>query len=234
MSGRLQWSRRRLVHGLAAAGLSPAVAGLLAVSWVTTHAASAEGTEEFFRAVEMDRDNVLRSLLKGGQDPNQRDAKGQVALVLALREESSHAVDLLLNAPGLDVNAANQVGETPLMMAALKGQLPVMARLLALGAAVRREGWTPLHYAASGGNLQAIELLLSRDALLDARAPNGNTALMMAAAYGTIDGADLLLRRGADPRPVNLAGRSASELALAAGRDDLAKLLAAAARPRSR
>lgn len=217
--------------------------GRLAGAWLalSAHAGRARAAgltdpstiEEFFRAVEMDRANVLTGLLKAGLDPNQRDARGQVALTLALREDSHRAVDLLLAAPKLDVNAANPAGETPLMMAALKGRLQTMAQLLALGAQVRREGWTPLHYAASGASLEAIDLLLSRDAAIDAPAPNGNTPLMMAAAYGSIDGAELLLKRGADPRPANLAGRTASELAQGAGRDELAGHILSADRARA-
>jgi len=36
------------------------------------------------------------------------------------------------------------------MMAALRGSLEWTQRLIERGAAINRDGWTPLHYAASG------------------------------------------------------------------------------------
>jgi hypothetical protein len=75
-----------------------------------------------------------------------------------------------------------------------------MGTLIARGARINKAGWTPLHYAAAGPSLEAVELLLAHGAALEAVAPNGNTPLMMAAGYGAIDSARLLLRRG--PMPV--------------------------------
>jgi len=187
--------------------------------------AAAGSYADFFRFVELDRPEPVARLLQAGFDLNARDERGQHALYLALRSDSLRVCSLLLGWPGLDVEATNSAGETLLMMAALKHRIDAMQRLLALGAAVNRRGWTPLHYAASGGSEQAIELLLLRGAQIDARAPNGNTALMMAAAYGTIDGAELLIRRGADVRLLDDAGLSAADKARAAGFDGLAQKL---------
>ena len=47
-----------------------------------------------------------------------RDAKGQTALVTAMREESLKVAEALLANPGIDLDAANAVSETPLMLAA--------------------------------------------------------------------------------------------------------------------
>jgi ankyrin repeat protein len=75
----------------------------------------------------------------------------------------------------VDIDAANANGETPLMMAAMRGQVAWVQRLLERGAKVNREGWTPLHYAAAGPSVPVIELLLTRGAAIDARSPNGTT-----------------------------------------------------------
>lgn len=187
--------------------------GLTAPSWAAEDSESQR--RDFFRFVEMDLAREVQRMLDKGFDVNVLDAHGQSALYVALREKSHDTVEVLLKAPGLQVEAANGVGETPLMMAALRGQAQVMARLIAMGAKVNREGWSPLHYAASGGDLAAIDLLLSQGAVLDARAPNGNTPLMMGAGYGSIDGTRELLRWGANPCLVNTAGRSAADYARA-------------------
>jgi hypothetical protein len=188
-------------------------------------AARAGAYEDFFVGVELDRPAIVAPLLAKGFDVNARDPRGQHALYVALREGSMQVAELLLRTPGLQPDAVNAAGETLLMMAALRGQVKAMQRLLALGAQVHREGWTPLHYAASGESGAAITLLLDEGAEIDARAPSGNTPLMMAAGFGGIDGARLLLRRGADPSLKNKAGLDAAEYARRGDRGALAEEL---------
>jgi ankyrin repeat protein len=192
--------------------------------------ARADSYVDFFRAVERDDARTVAALLQRGFDPNAPNEKGQVAIILALRDDSPKVAAVLLAQPGLRIDVANRAGETPLMIAALRGQIPVMQQLLDRGGLVNREGWTPLHYAASGPEPEAVALLLARGAEIDALAPNRATPLMMAAQYGSLDGAALLLARGANPRLRNQAGLAAADLARMAGRDALAVRLDAAAR----
>ncbi len=187
--------------------------------------ARADTPADLFKAIEIDAPHLVTRALVAGVDPNVRDGDGQAALYVALRSESWKAVEALLNHPGLQVDAANANGETPLMMAALRGQVPWMQRLVERGAAVNKAGWNPLHYAASGPSVQAVEWLLARGAAVDARSPNGSTALMMAARYGAIDATDLLLAKGANPALRNDRELSAADFARAAGRDTLAQRL---------
>jgi len=186
---------------------------------------------DFFRAVNIDNVGVVNQLLARGFDPNAANDQGQVALYLALRDEAPRVAAALLAHPQIKVDLANASGETPLMIAALKGNLQWTQRLLERGAQVNREGWTPLHYAASSSEIESTAvavLLLDRGAAINARAPNGNTPLMMAARYGTFRSVDVLLARGADPRLTNNAGMSAAEFARLEGRESLAlKLLSA-------
>jgi ankyrin repeat protein len=181
--------------------------------------------EDFFRAVDVDADRVVTGLLKQGFDPNTLDDKGQVGLFVALRGGAVKAAQALLADPRTEIDHANAHGETPLMMAALRGQTDMVRTLLDRGAQVNRSGWTPLHYAASGGDPALVALLLDRGAAIDALSPNGTTPLMMAARYGAIDSADLLLRRGANARLRNQRGMDAADFAAGAGRDALAARL---------
>lgn len=189
--------------------------------------AQAGPREDFFKAIEIDAVHVVDRLLKQDFDPNQRDDQGQVGLYLALRSESWQVVAALLAHPRTEIDLANASGETPVMMAALRGSVEWTRRLLDRGAAVRREGWTPLHYAASSTEPQVVSLLLDRGAAIDARSPNGTTPLMMAARYGSIDAADLLRQRGADASLRNERGLTAADFALAASRETLAQRLQA-------
>lgn len=184
--------------------------------------AHAGARDDFFKAVELDNVRLLRPLLAAGFDPNTPDERGQLALIIAMRDGCFEVAELLLSRRELEVDQANSAGETALMMAALHGHASWVVRLLERGAVVNRNGWSPLHYAASGPEPKLVALLLDRGAALEAPSPNGTTALMMAAGYGAQDGADLLLARGANPRTRNARGLSAADFARRAGRDALA------------
>lgn len=206
---------------------------LLSIVGINTSSAQTAGSpgadEAFFRAVANDDARTVSSMFLRGIDPNSVDAKGQLALNIALREGNTKVVAQFLAHPDLKVNLANALGETPLMMAALKGEVDWMRKLLDRGAEVDRPGWAPLHYAASGPGTAAVQLLLERGATLDARSPNGTTPLMMAAKYGAIDAAHLLVERGADAKLRNELDFDAAAFARQAGRDRLADHLAARA-----
>jgi hypothetical protein len=192
--------------------------------------ARAGAYEDFFRAVRLDDARTVRALLARGLDPNSPDEKGDPALVIALRDGSLEVAGALLERPDLKVDAVNATDENALMMAALRGHIDWVQRLLERGAKVNREGWTPLHYAVSGSGTRIVSLLLDKGALIDARSPSQSTPLMMAAGYGAIDSADLLLKRGADPKARNDRDLTAADFARRAGRDALAERIERAAR----
>jgi ankyrin repeat protein len=191
---------------------------------------NAQSYVEFFRAVDRDDVGTVTQLLAQGFDPNSRDERGQTALHLALRDHSPQVAEALWKHPGLDVNAHNSADETPLMMAALRGLLDWARRLIDRGAALHQEGWSPIHYAATGPEPRLVALLLDRGAPLEALSPNRTTPLMMAAGYGDEGSVDLLLARGADPRRRNDRGLDAAAFARQAGREFLLQRLA----PRTR
>lgn len=189
----------------------------------TIYSSHAGAFEDFFRAVRTDNSSGVAELLGRGFDPNAHDEQGQSALTLAVREGSGKVVDALLTHPELNVNAPNHVGETALMLAALQGNLNLARRLIERGAAINQSGWNALHYAASGPYAQVVTLLLDRGAALEARSPNGTTALMMAARYGNEQSALLLLARQASTEARNDRGMNAADFARSAGREELAK-----------
>lgn len=180
--------------------------------------------EDFFVAILRDDGDAITALLRRGFDPNTRDPKGQVGLTIALQNGANKAVAALLASRRLNVEARNAKDESPLMMAAIKGNVEAVKALIARDADVNKTGWTPLHYAASAGSPQhavIISLLLENHAYIDAASPNGTTPLMMAAQYGEIDVARLLLQEGADPSIKNQLGLAAADFARKAQRDGL-------------
>ena len=199
---------------------------LLAISCATT----AGSYDDFFRAVISDNPGTVRSLIDRGFDPNTVNEKKQTGLILALREPSPKVAKVLIESPKTDVSAVNGSDESPLMMAALKGEQEFVTLLLARDAAVNKTGWAPLHYAATSGQLTIMKQLLDKSAFIDAQSPNGTTPLMMAASYGTPEAVKLLIEAGADIGMRNQKGMSALDFAQRAERQNSVELLQTALR----
>lgn len=197
--------------------------------------ARAGAFEDFFIAIQRDDGDAIAGLLRRGFDPNTRDPKGQAGLMLALQGGALKAFAALMASRQIQVEVRNAQDESPLMMAALKGQVDAVKQLLARDADVNKTGWAPLHYAASAASPQHVEiiaLLLERHAYIDATSPNGTTPLMMAAHYGSNQAVQLLLDEGADPTIKNQLGLTATDFAVRASRTDSAERIAVAIRKR--
>ena len=186
---------------------------------------SAGAYDDFFVAVKRNDGRTVSALLERGFDPNTRDPKGQVALILALQGENLAVAEALMARPETQAGLVNQAGESALMMAALKGQFEWSQRLLARGAPVNQAGWTPLHYAATGPEPKIVRLLLERGAVVDSESPNRTTPLMMAARYGKEESVMLLLAAGADRARTSELNLTAADHARGAGRESLAAQL---------
>ena len=104
-------------------------------------------------------------------------------------------------AGGAVVDAANDLGATPLWTASQNGSTAMVGRLLAAGAdpnAPLLAGETPLMVAARSGSPTVVERLLAAGADPNARGARGQMALMWAAAQHHADAVEALIAGGAD------------------------------------
>ena len=157
-----------------------------------------------------------------------------VSLKCAAEQGDISAVHDLL-AQGVDVNAADADGETPLRKAAMKGHSEITEMLLEHGASVdaaTREGWTALHGASWNGNPRVAQVLISKGANLGARNRDGVTPLHGAAKQGHRDLVKLFLDRGSDPNVATDNGVTPLHLAAFEGHADVvSELLRRGAEP---
>ena len=198
---------------------------LIAYVFIGFFPAKAGSYDDFFKAIELDNAEAVTALLQRGFDPDSPNPQGQPALMLAMQKSSRKVAEVLMEWKATNLSIHNPKMETPLMLAAITNQLDLAKKLIDRGADVNQKGWTPLHYAATKGNIEIMRLLIENHAYLDAESPNGTTPLMMAAHYGTPMATKLLLEEGADPRIRNQLGINALEFARKANKPESAQYI---------
>lgn len=190
-----------------------------------TNPAKAADPKDFWFYIINDHDQQLKELLRKGMDPNRKSPNQQTPLILAVREDSLRAFDVLLASPKIDVNLPNGFNETPLMYIALLGDVPRTQKLLSKGARVNQSGWSALHYAAIKGHSKIVALLINNGAKVNEYSPDGDTPLILAVRAGSVDTVKALINAGADPLLSNFKAQNAIETAQSEGQRSLATAL---------
>lgn len=171
--------------------------------WTPLHCAASQGHLE-----------VCELLLQHGTFPAARTAEGTTALHylcrsdVGLRRPLFRSVVQKLLSGGVDINAANKPGVTPLHEAALRGNVPAMQVLMEFEGldmnSRTTQGDTALIYAARGNFTAIITLLLDHGADASITGPDG-TAGEVAVSMNRRDAARVLRSRVRDP--CKLCGR---------------------------
>jgi len=134
------------------------------------------------------------------------------------------AVKALL-AIGVDVNATNQMGQSPFSVAVESGNVELVKLLIAHGADINRtmRGITPLHYAADRNHTETVKTLLSAGA--NVNTADGLPPLICAVEHDNVEMLSALMAKGADLEATDARGDTAVSKAAKQGAAKLVALL---------
>src|SRR5262245_60331607 len=163
-----------------------AVAKLLASDSDAANARDAAGSTLLHHAAAFGSIDTMKLLLDAGADVNAANRRRSTPLHWSLHDEAK--VRLLLSR-GAAINAKQVEGRTPLYIAASMGQGASLVNLLlensANPALATANGMTPLMATSVRGDVEAMTLLVDKNADVNTRNGAGETALMFAATNGS-------------------------------------------------
>ena len=157
----------------------------------------------------------LEFLLSKGANCDKRNSHGFNALHFAAMAGNAKALAKLLKQPTVDINCVDNVGNTPLILAAVNGCYDAVQHLLENGAdpcTANHRGWNALHAAACSGHVTVVETLINGENDMDfinSTNAEGFTPLLLAAERGKTDVVGLLAERGANFRLCEKYGHTA-------------------------
>jgi ankyrin repeat protein len=136
-----------------------------------------------------------------GADLSRADDDGRTLLHMASEKGNLEHINWVLNNATIDVNSADNNGETPVMWAVDEGHIDAVKLLSGRGADLSgtNNGWTLLHFASREGNLEHINWLFD-NATIDVNSTNstGRTPLSIALHNDKLDVAKFLVEKGGD------------------------------------
>ena len=126
------------------------------------HVLSPISADEFVQAVSTHRTSLIDLYLKEHLNPNARAAQDRPILLAAALDQDWETVRRLLKA-GACVDLADENGTTPLMVAAMYGNIDILRELIGLVTSVDvadHSGRSALHHAIAARKTEAVEFLL--------------------------------------------------------------------------
>ncbi|KAH9513493.1 hypothetical protein Btru_033187 [Bulinus truncatus] len=175
---------------------------------------------------------IIKLIIDMGAQINQRCADGYLPLSLAASANRDSVVSHLIK-NGADVNAVDRkYGMSPLMHAAIRGNLYVAMLLLKHEADVSltdKWGYTPLMLAAQFKKHLIVSNLLHQGAEVNSVSEfDGKSVLTLATESGCVDTMEALLIHGADinySKPFHKRGTTALMIAIKSGNTEAVNIL---------
>lgn len=223
------------------------VAALSAAPFFAADIVDGSGSTPLLIAATNDKTAEVKTLLKGGANPNVKNKLNTTPLLEAAFNSNTEIIKALLDA-GADPNLAGPDGQTPLMLVARGNNVAAAKLLLDKGANVKAtEGQhqqTALMWAIANNQGPMARLLIERGSEVDAkttidmmtplvssepraqpRSPGGMTPLMFATREGCMECVQALLEKGAKIDQPDPEGVTPLLWAIWNTRFDVAKLL---------
>ncbi|MDR0685303.1 MAG: ankyrin repeat domain-containing protein [Spirochaetaceae bacterium] len=153
--------------------------------------------------------DILETLLKNGADVTIHNSEGKTPLFLAVEQNRTALLPLLVRY-GSDIFAVTNEGSTPFGLA-LNGPKETLNQLITGETVTQSDtnGNTALIVAVqSDAEPEIIQRILDRNALINARNQEGDTALHIAVRQNLAAAGELLIARGADVFAQNAKGES--------------------------
>lgn len=145
---------------------------------------------------------LIDFLVKQGANPHHVDADGWDALFHAVNACQPNAVRHLIVVHGLNPNARDKLGRTPIMIAAARGDIATIETLIQCGAdpyETDYDGWDVLMYASGYGQIHAVAHFIKCYGMDPNRSDrHGLTSIIIASAKGYGQIIDFLIENGAD------------------------------------
>ncbi|GGK71318.1 hypothetical protein GCM10007941_21800 [Amphritea balenae] len=186
----------------------------------------------YFNAAADNNVPQLQQAFEQGILIDSRDERGRTALLIATYHDATDAARFLINA-GADVNAKDDLQDSPYLYAGAEGKLEILKMTVSAGAdlrSVNRYGGTALTPAAHHGHVEVVEYLLTTGIDINQVNYLGWTALLEAVILG--DGSptyqrivELLMIAGADRSIRDRNGRTALDNAREKGYPEIIDLL---------
>jgi len=189
-----------------------------------------EGNHPVHWAAMNGQARAVKELLESGAATHARGKNGASVLHAAVGGGSVPLVSMLVHEFNCDMELKNWDHHTALYAEAMRGNVPMLELLLALGAspnACDEDGCTPLHDATLSENLDVMEILLKApDIDIEAKETTmGCSPLHVTASESKFFAAKMLLESGADVESTNYEMETPLHSATLLGNVHMMKLL---------
>ncbi|KAJ3484982.1 hypothetical protein NLG97_g6919 [Lecanicillium saksenae] len=209
--GNIEIARILLAHGADTSSFGPD-------SYSALHASTFQG-----------HIGIIELLLAEGVDVNSKTVGSNISCLHIAAQEGHTEIFRFLLAHGADTTLSTEHGMLPLHLAILNNNLSIFNLLIeedtfGIGVATSK-GWLPIHYAASYGHAEMIQILIDCGADATAVDAKGTNSVQLAAQSGHEGALRLLIKHGVDTLACRSDGWNPLHIASYYGHADIVRAL---------